>query len=71
MSIAMNMDVLQNLVPFVQFKYVKNSYGGMLLLVKLQALSLKVTLFNGWFSRFLNCTNGTKLRDASIKLVKI
>ena len=43
----------------------------MLLVVKLQAFSLNVTLFNGWFSTFLNFTNGTKSRDASIKLVKI
>ena len=26
---------------------------------------LKVTLLHGCFSRFLNCTNGTKLRNAS------
>ena len=64
-------DVLRNLVPFVQFKNVKNTFGGMLLVVKLQAFSLNVTLFNGWFSTFLNFTNGTKSRDASIKLVKI
>ena len=50
-------------------KNVKNTHGGMLLLVKLQALKpatlQKVTLFHGYFSRFLNCTNGTKSRNAS------
>ena len=40
-------------------KNVKNTHGGVLLLV------LKVTLLHGCFSRFLNCTNGTKLRKAS------
>ena len=40
-------------------KIVKNTHGGVLLLVKLQA-SLKVTLLHGCFSRFLNCANGTK-----------
>ena len=37
------------------------------LLVKLQAFSLqlKITLLHGCFSRFLNCKNGTKLRNAS------
>ena len=36
----------------------------MLLLVTLQTL-LKVTLLHGCFSCFLNCTNGTKSRNAS------
>ena len=35
---------------------VKNTHGGVLLLV---------TLLHGCFSRFLNCTNGTKPRNAS------
>ena len=43
-------------------KNVKNTNGGVLLLVKLQA---SITLFHGFFSRFLNCTNGTKSRNAS------
>ena len=45
----------------------KSILGGVLLLVKLQAKTcnfLKVTLLYGCFSRFLNCTNGTKLRKA-------
>ena len=36
----------------------KNTHGGVLLL-------LKVTLIHGCFSRFLNCINGTKSRNAS------
>ena len=54
-------DVLRDLVPFAQFKNMKNTHGGVLLLVKLQAK----TLLHGSFSRFLNCTNGTKLRKTS------
>ena len=43
------------------FKNLKYTHGGVLLLVKLQALA---TLLDGCFSRFLNCTKGTKLRNA-------
>ena len=47
-------------------KNVKNTHGGPLLLVKLQpATLLNVTLLHGWFSRFLNCKNGTKSRNRS------
>ena len=47
-------------------KNVKNTYGGVLLLVKLQAkILLEVTLLHGCFSRFLICTNGTKSRNIS------
>ena len=38
-------------------KNVKNTHEGVLLL-------LKVALLHGCFSRFLNCTNGTKSRNA-------
>ena len=41
-------------------KNVKNTQGGVLLLIKL----LKVTLLCGCFSRFLNCTHCTKSRNA-------
>ena len=51
-------DALRDLVPFVQFKNVKNIHEGVLILV------LKLTLTHGCFSRFLNCINGTKLRNA-------
>ena len=46
----------------------KTTHGGVLLLVKLQgefATLLKVTLLHECFSSFSNCTNGTKLREAS------
>ena len=44
-------------------KNVKNIHGGVLILVKLQAEV--ALLHDGCFSRFLNCTNGTKARNAS------
>ena len=47
-------DALGDLVPFVQFKNVKNTQNGVI-----------VTLLHECFSRFLNCTNGTKSRNAS------
>ena len=49
------------LIGFMLIK--KNVYGGVLLLVKLQAS--KVTLPNGCFSRFSNRTNGTKSHKTS------
>ena len=52
-------NVWLDLVPFVQFKNVKSTHGGVLLLV------LKVTFLNGCFSRVLNCSNGTKSRKTS------
>ena len=62
-------DALRDLVPFVQFKKLEYTHEGVLLLVKLHAKSfttlLKVTLLHGCFSRFLNCTNGTKSRKTS------
>ena len=52
-------DTLRDLVPFVQFKNVKNTHGGVLLLVKLQAEAKSNT--SPWvFFTFLNCKNGTK-----------
>ena len=48
-------DALRDLVPFAQFKERKKHPHRVLPLVKLQASGL---------SRFLNCTNGTKLREA-------
>ena len=58
-------DVLRDLVPFVQFKKRENTHGRVLILVKLQASTLlKLTLLQGCFSCFLNCTNDTKLRNA-------
>ena len=50
-------------------KNVKSTHGGVLILVKVAGLKpptlLKLTLLPGCFSRFLNCTNGTKSRNAS------
>ena len=53
---------------FYNLKNMKNTHGGLLLLVKLQAFCynlLIVTLLHGCFSRFLNCTSGTKSRNTS------
>ena len=36
------MDVLRDLVPFVQIKKVQNTQGGVLLLVKMQAFGLQL-----------------------------
>ena len=54
--------------PFYNLKNVKNTHGGMLLLVKSEAEACNFTKSNTlpWvFSRFLNFTNVTKLRKAS------
>ena len=60
---------MRDLVPVYNLKNVKNTHGGVLPLVKSEsrkpATLLKVTLLNGCFSRFLNCTNGTKVRKTS------
>ena len=45
-------DMLHNLVPFIQFKNMKNTHGRVLLLVKLPATLLKVTLHYGVFPIF-------------------
>ena len=55
-------DALRDFLPFVQFKkQKKNTHGGVLLLVKLQALAH----LHACFSRFLDCTNGTESPNAS------
>ena len=46
-------------------KNVKNTHGEVLLLVKLETTSVKVTFLHGRFSCFLNCTNGTKSHKTS------
>ena len=59
-------DALHNLVPFAQFKKVKNTHGEVKLAVKLKAVTLlKVSLLHECFSRFLNYKNGTKSLQAS------
>ena len=42
----MKPDALRNLVPFVEFKNLKNTYGGVLLLAKLQAKAYNFTKRN-------------------------
>ena len=54
-------------------KNVKNTHGGVLILVK-PATLLKLIFLHGCSSRFLNCTNGTKSRNTthiSITFLKI
>ena len=48
---------------FHNLRNVENTYGRVLILVKTLVLVLK--LLHGCFSRFLNCTNDTKSRNAS------
>ena len=58
-------DALRGLIQVVQIKNVKKKkQWSIVTFSKLQA-KLKVTLLHGYFSRFLNCTNCTKLRKAS------
>ena len=45
-------------------KNVKNTHGGMLLFVP--AILPKIALLNGYFSWFLNCSNGTISRKISL-----
>ena len=61
------MMLLRDLISFVQYKKrkrhpwsVTSSKDGFTF-----SISPKVTLLHGYFSRFLNCTNDTKLRKAS------
>ena len=57
-------DTLRDLVSFEQFRNVKNTHGGELLLVR-PATLLKETLLLGCFSRFSNCTNRNKSSKVS------
>ena len=60
-------DALRDLVPFVQFKKRENHpLRSVAFSKELQpATLLKVALLNGYFPRFLNCTNGIISRNAS------
>ena len=51
-------DVSRDLVPFIQFEKRENHPWR-------SVTFSKVTLLHGYFSRFLNCTNGTKSRNVS------
>ena len=57
-------DALRGLVPFAQFKKHKKNPWKNVSFSKVATL-LKLTPFHGCFSRFLDCTNGTKLCNAS------
>ena len=59
-------DALRDLVSLVQLKNVKNTQGGVLLLVKLQPANLlKLIVLHGCLSSFSNFTNGTRSCKAS------
>ena len=62
-------DVLRDFIPFIQFKEREKHLWKSVTFSKVAgfqpATLLKVTLLLGSFSRFLNCTNGTKSRNAS------
>ena len=59
---GINWDALRNLVPFVQFK---KTWKHLRRSVTKGKTLLKVTLFYGRFSSFLNCAYGIKSRKAS------
>ena len=51
---------------FYNFKNVRNTHGGVLLTLAASICNFIKSNIPQWvFSRFLNCTNGTKLRKAS------
>ena len=60
---------LRDLLPFAQFKKREKHPWRSANFRKVAgfkpATLLKLTLLHGCFSRFLNCTNGTKSRNAS------
>ena len=61
-------DILRDLVLFVQFIKCEKHPWKSVILSKVAgfypAALLKVTILHGCFSRFLDCTNSTKLRNA-------
>ena len=61
-SIGHKWDALHELVPFVQFKKRERHPWRNVTFSKVAGW-LKVTLLHGSFSRFLNCTDGTKSRS--------
>ena len=65
----LNVMFLRDLVPFVQFKKREKHPSRSVTFSKVAGLKpatlLKVKLFYGCFSRFLNCVNGTKSHNAS------
>ena len=70
LAVAEICDALRDFVPFVQFrKREKHTWRSVNFRVQLQAsacnFTLKLTLLHVCFSRFLNCTNDIKSRNAS------
>ena len=68
LAIQHNCGALRDLVPFVQFKKREKHPWRSVNFSKISlkpATLLKLALLHGCFSRFLNCTNGTKSRSAS------
>ena len=64
-------DALRDLVPFVQFKKREKHPWRRVNFRHQPATLLKSTLLHGCFSGFLNCTNGTKSRNAPYFHLKI
>ena len=63
---------LCDLVPFLQFKKCEKHPWRSVNFSKVAGFSLKLTFLHGCFSRILNCTNGTKSRNAPhIKVTKL
>ena len=57
-------DASRDLAPFLQFKKHETHPWRSVTFSKVTGFSLKVTFLHGCFSRFLDCTNGTKSRNA-------
>ena len=63
--------MLRDLAPFIQIKKPVNTHGGVVLLVRLQveACNFNKSKTPPWFfSRFLNCFNGTKSHNVSLSV---
>ena len=61
---------LRNLVPFIHFKNHEKHSWKSFTFNKVESFNLqllKVTLFNGCFSHFLNCKNGTKSQNINMR----
>ena len=58
-------DASRDLAPFLQFKKHETHPWRSVTFSKVTGFSLKVTFLHGCFSRFLDCTNGTKSRNTS------
>ena len=63
LCVGLECGALRDLLPFVQFKEREKHPWRSVNFRKVAGLNL--TLLHGCFSRFVNCTNGTKLRNVS------